>query len=116
MKDVTGNFTFTVPETAPQVEERGKKIPKTFEFVECENEQEALEYLQSKEWNIVDLVNAKILGLSRSSAYQNATAVYKPSEVSAEDIQNRMIRDMIRLGISEDVAKKQVEQLLSASK
>jgi hypothetical protein len=39
---------------------------------------------------------------------------YRPSEVTPDEIKERMIRDYIRLGIPEDTARKQVEALLSA--
>jgi hypothetical protein len=40
---------------------------------------------------------------------------YRPSEVSPEEIKERMVRDYIRLGIAEDIARAQVTSLLSAT-
>jgi hypothetical protein len=115
MLNKTANFKFRVPEDSKH-EDAGKQIEKAFDYVECENESEAIDYIAQKEWNLVDIVNAKILGLARSSAYQNATAVYRPSEVSPEEIKARMVRDFIRLGVSEEVAKAQVDSLLASQK
>jgi hypothetical protein len=61
------------------------------------------------------MVNDNLKANARSNAYQAALLPYRPSEVSAEDIKERMIRDYIRLGIPEDTARKQVEALLAAS-
>jgi hypothetical protein len=41
---------------------------------------------------------------------------YRPSEVSQDDIVERMVRDYIRIGVSEETARKQVAALLQASK
>jgi hypothetical protein len=113
MKTQVGKFTFAIPEGHPDA---GKKVEKPFEFQVCENESEATTTMESKELNIVDMVNDKLKTNARSNAYQAALLPYRPSEVSAEDIQERMVRDYIRLGIAEDVARKQVQALLNASK
>lgn len=112
MKDLTGKFKFKVPEDSKH-EDAGKSIEKTFEYVECENESEAIDYITKKEWNVTDMVNEKIKTNARSNAYQSATLVYKPSDVSPEDIMERMVRDYVRLGISEETARAQVKGLLS---
>lgn len=110
MKSESGKFSFKVPEGHA---EEGKKIEKTFDYDVCENEADALAVMEAKKYNIVDMVNDIIKANARSNAYQNALAPYKPSEVSADDIKARMIRDYVRLGISEEVAKAQVESLLA---
>jgi len=112
MKDLAGKFTFAVPEGHP---EAGKKIEKSFEFKACENLEEATSVIQEKKWNIVDMVNDTLKANARSNAYQAALLPYRPSEVSPEDIKERMIRDYIRLGIPEETARKQVEALLAAT-
>jgi hypothetical protein len=107
-----GKFKFTVPEGHP---EAGTEIKKTFEYKVCESESEALEVLQSKkDTSIVTLVNDMLKSNARNAAYQAALLPYKPSEVSPEDIKERMVRDYIRLGVSEENARKQVESLLAA--
>lgn len=112
MKDLTGKFKFKVPEDSKH-EDAGKSIEKTFEYVECESESEAIDYITKKEWNVTDMVNDKIKTNARSNAYQTSTLVYKPSEVSQEDIVERMVRDYVRLGFNEEVARAQVTSMLA---
>ena len=111
MKTEVGKFSFAVPEGHS---EAGKKIEKAFEYQVCETPEEANKVLTDKNLNIVDIVNDKLKANARSNAYQAALLPYRPSEVSPEDIKERMVRDFIRLGIAEDVARKQVESLLAA--
>lgn len=114
MQTKIGKFTFSVPETHP---EAGKKIEKTFEYKVCDTEDEALAEIKAKkDWSIVGMVNDVLKANARSNAYQSALLPFKPSEVSPEEIQERMVRDYIRLGIPEEVARKQVAALLAASK
>ncbi len=112
MQTKIGKFTFSVPEGHAQA---GEKLEKSFEYQVCDNEGEATETLTSKKWSIVGMVNDTLKANARSNAYQAALLPYKPSEVSAEDIKERMIRDYIRLGIPEDAARKQVDSLLAAT-
>jgi len=112
MQTKTGKFTFAIPEGHPQ---QGEKMEKTFEYRVCDNESEALAVITEKKWSVVALVNDSLKANARSSAYQAALLPYRPSEVSAEDIQERMVRDYIRLGIPEAVARQQVSALLAAA-
>jgi hypothetical protein len=112
MKSLAGKFSFKVPDGHA---EAGKKVEKSFDYQECENESEATTVMQEKKWKFVDMVNETLKANARSNAYQSALLPYKPSEVSPEDIKERMIRDYIRLGIPEETARKQVEALLQAS-
>lgn len=113
MKNLVGKFTFTVPEDAKTPDgnphtEAGQKIEKAFDFKECETDEEAQKELTERKLSLRDLVNEKLKTNARSNAYQSAVLVYRPSEVSAEDIQARAIRDLIRLGMSEEAAKNMV--------
>ena len=110
METKVGKFTFAIPEGHPQA---GEKVEKAFEYSVVGNDAEATKVLVDKNLSIVELVNDKLKANARSNAYQAALLPYRPSEVSPEDIKERMIRDYIRLGISEDMARKQVESLLS---
>jgi hypothetical protein len=112
MKTLVGKFTFAIPEGHAQA---GEKVEKAFEYSQVENADEASKVLAEKNLSIVELVNDKLKANARSNAYQAALLPYRPSEVSPEDIKERMIRDYIRLGIPEDTARKQVEALLAAS-
>lgn len=112
MKSIVGKFSFAVPEGHAQA---GDKIEKTFDYSQVETEAEAAKVIADKKWNIVTMVNDNLKQNARSNAYQAALLPYRPSEVTPEDIKERMIRDYIRLGIPEDTARKQVEALLAAS-
>jgi len=94
----------------------GKKMEKAFEFPECETDEEATKALKDKKISFRDLVNEKLKANARSAAYQAALLPYRPSEVSPEEIQERMVRDYIRLGIPEELARRQVSALLAATK
>jgi hypothetical protein len=109
MKTEIGKFSFAVPEGHP---EQGNKIEKAFEYKVCENEAEATQVLSERKLSIVEMVNDKLKANARSNAYQAALLPYRPSEVSPEDIQERMIRDYIRLGVSEEAARAQVTAML----
>jgi Glu-tRNA(Gln) amidotransferase subunit E-like FAD-binding protein len=107
-----GKFSFTVPE-GPHAD-AGKKIEKTFDYNVVDNDAEANQVIADKKWSIVGMVNDTLKANARSNAYQAALLPYRPSEVSPDEIRERMIRDYIRLGIPEDMARKQVESLLAA--
>ena len=107
-----GKFTFSIPEGHPQA---GEKVEKSFEYSVCDNETEAQATITEKKWSVVGMVNDTLKANARSNAYQAALLPYRPSEVSAEDIKERMIRDYIRLGVSEDAARKTVDAMLAAS-
>lgn len=108
MKQGLGKFTFTIPEGHPQA---GEKLEKPFEYQVCETETEATAILAERKLSILEMVNDKLKGNARSNAYQAALLPYRPSEVSESDIVERMVRDFIRLGVAEDVARKQVAAL-----
>lgn len=110
-------FNFTVPPAdkikPEQAHRAGEKYKKTFSFPQVSNETEAQAVCDAKEWTLVDFVNDALKNAARASSYQSEVALYKPTEVSADEIKERMVRDYIRLGIPEDVARRQVESVLS---
>ncbi len=112
MQTKTGKFTFAIPEGHPQA---GEKVEKTFEYQVCDNVEEASSVITNKKWSVVELVNDNLKANARSNAYQAALLPYRPSEVSPEDIKERMVRDYIRLGVPEDTARAQVDALLKAT-
>jgi hypothetical protein len=112
VQNKTGKFTFAIPDGHPQA---GEKVEKSFDYKVCDNDTEASAVIAEKKWSIVGMVNDVLKANARSNAYQAALLPYRPSEVSPEEIKERMVRDYIRLGIAEDVARKQVEALLAAS-
>jgi hypothetical protein len=111
MESKVGKFTFAIPDGHPQA---GEKIENAFDYKVCNTLEEASAVIADKKWNVVDMVNDVIKANARSNAYQAALLPYRPSEVTPDEIKERMIRDYIRLGISEDTARKQVEALLAA--
>lgn len=112
METKVGKFTFAIPDGHSQA---GEKVEKTFDYQQATSESEAQGVIAEKKWNVLSMVNDNLKANARSNAYQAALLPYRPSEVSPGDIKERMIRDYIRLGISEDIARKQVEALLAAS-
>lgn len=111
MEQKVGKFTFTIPEGHPQADE---KVEKAFTYSFCNTEDEAREVMEKRKLNLTTMVNDNLKKLARSNAYQAAMLPYKPSEVSPEDIQERMVRDWIRMGKSEAQARKIVEAALAA--
>lgn len=111
METLVGKFTFAIPEGHPQA---GDKIEKTFEYRKCSNVEEATSVIAEKKWDITSMVNDVLKANARSNAYQAALLPYRPSEVTPDEIKERMVRDYIRLGVPEDAARKQVDSLLAA--
>ena len=112
LKKGLGKFTFAIPEGHAQA---GDKVEKSFEYRICDTEEQALAVIGEKKWNIVAMVNDVLKANARSNAYQAALLPYRPSEVSPEEIKERMVRDFIRLGLPEGMARTQVDALLAAN-
>lgn len=112
METKVGKFTFAIPEGHAQA---GEKIEKTFDYTQVTTEAEATSVIADKKWSVVGMVNDVLKANARSNAYQAALLPYRPSEVSPEEIQERMVRDYIRLGVPEEMARKQVQALLAAT-
>lgn len=107
------DLSFKVPESHPRhKDEKGnvRTISKSYSYSQCANDRQAAETLKTEEWSLVDLVNEELKGRARNNAYQKAMAPYKKT-VSPEAIRARMVLDMIRLGIPEEVAEKNVAAL-----
>jgi hypothetical protein len=111
VKTEVGKFSFKV--TTEGHPDFGKKIEKAFEYKVCENRAEAEQVMADKKWDFTDMVNDNLKENARSNAYQSATLVYKPSEVPQEDIKERMVRDYIRMGKTEERARQLVEAALA---
>lgn len=114
MLDKVGSYKFKVPENSGH-KDAGQQFTKEFDYQECESPDEAAKIAEEKGWTLLEFVNDKLMNAARSGSYQNALAVYRPSEVPREEIEARMVRDFIRLGLSEDVAKAQVKAVLGAN-
>ena|SRR5215471_3702001 len=116
MNTKVGQFSFKIPTPEPGQPERpdaGKKVEKAFEYQECETLDEAMAVIAEKKWDVKDMVNETLKANARSNAYQAALLPYRPSEVSQDDIKERIIRDYIRSGFSEEVARAQVEGMFA---
>jgi hypothetical protein len=113
MRTDFGKFTFEVPSGHPRA---GEKITGSFEYKIVDNDTEANAVIAEKKWSLVALVNDNLKQNARSNAYQSALLPFKPTEVPQEDIVERMVRDYIRLGASEEVARRQVSGVLASIK
>ena len=116
MRNETGKFKFKVPADAIDKssgethQDAGKTLEnQPFDYEVCESVEEAQKVAEDRGWNLLTFVNDTLKTNARASAYQNQLALYKPSTVSAEDIKERMVRDFIRLGLSEEQARATVE-------
>ncbi len=114
-------FTFVVPDTHPQA---GEKIEKSFEYQECQSEPEALAVIAEKasksekaaqSWSVTALVNDALKQNARSNAYQAATLPFRPTDATPEEMFEAGVRQMIRMGIPESIARTQLAALQSAS-
>lgn len=112
-KELVGKFTFKVPEDSGHAD-AGKTFERPFTFVEVENDSEAAKVMADKKLSLVEMVNDLLKKNARSNAYQSAILVYRPSEVPVEDIYERMRRDAIRTGMSEEQANAFIETLKAA--
>ncbi len=116
---IKDKFSFKIPETHPDCDKdtdglgKGKKGG-TYIFSQCANDQQAAATLLERKWRLMDLVNDELKSRARSNAYQNATMPYKPSEVPQETIRTRMIRDLIRSGVSEALATTTIDTVLAS--
>ncbi len=109
MNTEVGKFSFKVPDGHPEV---GTKIEKTFSYEVCVDDSEAQTELASRpKLTLVSLVNDYLKTTARSNAYQAAVIPYRASDVAPETIQERMVKDMIRLGMTEEAARNQVGSL-----
>jgi hypothetical protein len=116
VKTLVGKFTFKIPGTKGEPgahAQAGEKIEKAFEYQETETLDEANSVIVDKKWNVKDMVDETLKANARSNAYQAALLPYRPSEVSQDEIVERMVRDYIRLGLPEAAARAQVKAMLS---
>lgn len=108
-----GKFSFKVPDGHP---EQGNEVKKTFSYVNCTDDAQAVATLKDRKWKLRDIINDKIKASARSNSYQNALMPYRPSEVSQADIRARMIRDLIRSKVPEDRAIEIIDSALGTEK
>jgi len=113
LKEHQTSLTYTVPakdKLKPEQQHMaGKKVEKNFAFPQVVNADEANQVMEIKGLSVVDYVNDYLKSNARSSCYQSTAALYKESKLSAEEILERSVRDMIRGGIPEDIARAAME-------
>jgi len=113
LKEHQTSLTYTVPakdKLKPEQQHMaGKKVSKDFAFAQVVNADEATQVMEIKGLSVVDYVNDYLKSNARSSCYQSTAALYKESKLSAEEILERSVRDMIRGGIPEDIARAAME-------
>src|SRR5437867_208328 len=107
----TGKFSFKIPDSHP---EAGTKVEKTFTYDSVTSDQEAVELISRKKWSLASLVNDVLKANARANAYQTALGVYTVSELTPDEMRNKMIKDFIRAGFSEDKATNIVDEALTS--
>lgn len=108
----TETFTFKVPADSPVESERGQKQTREFTFPVCATQEQAEAVAAEKEWNFLEMVNDALKANARSAAYQSALIPHKAPTVSKDEIFERMVRDMQRMGVSEAKARIRVRAIL----
>lgn len=96
-----------MPEGHPDA---GTEITKPFKFPETETDEEAREVMDKRKLSVKKIVDKVLRANARSAAYQAAMLPYKASEVPKEDIAERMVRDYIRMGKTEEWARRRVAE------
>lgn len=115
MKIEKATFDYKVPATSPVESARGTTVKGTeYEFRVCETDADVQAVLAEKEWTVTELVNDKLKAMARANAYQTALAPHKPSQVSEDDIVERMVRDFVRVGVAEKLAREMVAQAIAS--
>ena len=114
MIDKVGKYKFKVPADSTHVD-AGKQFEREYDYTEVSDSAEATAIMEKEGWTLEGFVNEKLQNRAKSNSYQNALAAYRPTEMSAEDLRASLIRNFIRAGLSEDVASKQVDSILSAN-
>lgn len=109
-------LTFTVPTDSPVESERGKEYEREFSYRQVDNEDDARKVIETKKWSLIDIVNNKLKGAARSNAYQAALAPHKAQDVDPEKVFESTIRNMVKQGIPETMARELLKNTLTAVK
>ncbi len=118
LKEFSSTLSYTIPSEGVREEMKarsGEKIERNFLFGQVDSEAQANEVMAAKKWSVIDYVNGELKGNARSSCYQTTSALYKESKVTSEQIQERAIKDLIRLGVPEGTARATVEATVEQS-
>lgn len=96
-----------MPEGHPDA---GAEITKPFKFQETETDAEAVEVMDKRKLSVKKIVDKVLRANARSAAYQAAMLPYKGTETPKEEIAERMVRDYIRMGKTEEWARRRVAE------
>jgi hypothetical protein len=112
-------FSFTIPaadKVKPEfVDRAGEKIEDlSFSFGQAADEAEAVDVCTAKEWTLVDFVNDTLRANARANAYQTELAKYKKDERDPEKTAERIVRDAMALGLTEEMARNMVKGMLAS--
>ena len=108
LAEFESTLSYTIPSEGVREEMKhraGEKVNKTFVYGQVETEEQAKAVMAARDMSVIDYVNDTLKSNARSSCYQTTAALYKESKVTAEQIQERAIKDLIRVGVPEDVAR-----------
>lgn len=110
-------FDYKVPGDSPVESERGKEYKDNpFEFRAIATPEDAQEVIRIKEWDLVEMVNKILKGNARSAAYQAKMAPHKASDVDPEKAFEQTVRNLIKQGVPEAMAREVVKNTLLAAK
>lgn len=112
-------LTFTVPkDTVKEGASAGAEIEKPFTYREVDSDELATKIITEKGWNLQELVNRKLKADARSNAYQAELLQHKPVTTTrtSDEIKESMVRDALRLGMTETDARNYVDSMLASIK
>ena len=97
-------------------EEKSQLDKEAEEYAAQEANEIAQAVAEHKGWTLVDFVNDSLKSAARSASYQNELAKYAPitTTTGPEEIKERMVKDYIRLGFSEEQARNLVTSALAS--
>jgi hypothetical protein len=118
---IVGNdtLTFTVPkDTVKEGAVAGAEIEKPFSYRQVDSDDLAQRIITEKKWDLQELVNRKLKADARSTAYQSELLQHKPVTTTRtpDEIKESMVRDALRLGMSESDARNYVDSMLASIK
>ena len=114
---VNDTFDYKVPADSPVESERGKEVKdNAFSFRQIKTAEDANAVIEAKGWDLVEMVNKILKANARSNAYQAALAPHKVSDVDPEKVFESTVRNMVRQGIPESMARELLKNTLQTVK
>lgn len=112
------SLTFTVPaNTQLEGATVGEEQEHKFSFRIVEDREQADKIMAEKEWDLVELVNRKLKADARAAVYQRELNKHKPitTTKTPEQLRADLVKTYMRLGLSKEVAEKQIDSMLTAN-